>query len=113
MARDRRVTRATGFQKILSRSLSVTHIYDGEEVVTGGDEGDVWVATFASSHIAERFVIEMQSRKFCYGLRTKAEVRATDQNGQYPECQARADHVDVACGHTEGGQHEADEGQDQ
>lgn len=38
------------------RSLRVTHIFDGEEVVTGGDDGQVWVATFSSGAVAERFI---------------------------------------------------------
>lgn len=37
-------------------SLSVTHICDGEEVVTGGDDGQTWVATFASRLAADMFL---------------------------------------------------------
>lgn len=37
-------------------SLSITHIFDGEEVVTGGADGQVWVATFASALNARDFV---------------------------------------------------------
>lgn len=38
------------------RTLSVTHICDGEEVVTGGADGQVWIATFATKLAADAFV---------------------------------------------------------
>lgn len=41
---------------VTPETLSVTHIFDGEEVVTGGPDGLVWVATFASRNAAEHFV---------------------------------------------------------
>jgi len=43
-------------QLVTPDTLSVTHIFDGEEVVTGGHDGQVWVATFASANAAEHFV---------------------------------------------------------
>jgi hypothetical protein len=37
-------------------TVSVTHIFDGEEVVTGGDSGQIWIATFADRVAAEWFI---------------------------------------------------------
>lgn len=37
-------------------TVSVTHVFDGEEVVTGGDTGQIWIATFADSVAADWFV---------------------------------------------------------
>lgn len=37
-------------------TVSVTHIFDGEEVVTGGDSGQIWIATFADPVAAAWFV---------------------------------------------------------
>jgi hypothetical protein len=37
-------------------TLSRTHIFDGEEVVTGGDDGQAWVATFADPTTADLFM---------------------------------------------------------
>lgn len=37
-------------------TLEITHIFDGEEVVTGGPDGQIWIATFASRIAAEHFV---------------------------------------------------------
>jgi hypothetical protein len=39
-----------------TNSLYVTHAFVGEEVVSGGDDGQNWVATFASRTLADRFV---------------------------------------------------------
>lgn len=43
-------------EKISPETLFVTHICDGEEVVMGGLDGQVWVATFASERVARYFV---------------------------------------------------------
>lgn len=37
-------------------TLSRTHICDGEEVVSGGEDGQTWIATFADSRMAAYFV---------------------------------------------------------
>lgn len=37
-------------------TVSVTHIFDGEEAVTGGASGQIWIATFADHVAAEWFV---------------------------------------------------------
>jgi hypothetical protein len=37
-------------------SLSITHIFEGEEVITGGEDGQVWVATFASAAEAQYYI---------------------------------------------------------
>ena len=37
-------------------TVRVTHIFDGEEAVTGGESGQIWVATFADRVAAEWFV---------------------------------------------------------
>lgn len=39
-----------------SSKLSITHICDGEEVVTGGEDGQTYIATFGSHEMAELFV---------------------------------------------------------
>ena len=44
------------FTQVWPHTLGRVHIFDGEEVVTGGDDGQVWVATFASAHDAEAFI---------------------------------------------------------
>lgn len=36
-------------------SLYVTHIFDGEEVVRGGEDGQAYVATFTSFQTAKAF----------------------------------------------------------
>lgn len=43
-------------------TLSVTHIFDGEEVVSGGADGQEWVATFASVIDAEHFIDDARGR---------------------------------------------------
>lgn len=40
-------------EKVNPSTLGVTHIFDGEEVVTGGDYGQVWIATFADPSATE------------------------------------------------------------
>jgi hypothetical protein len=42
--------------KVNPSTLSVTHICDGEEVITGGDDGQVWIGTFADRSMAAHFV---------------------------------------------------------
>lgn len=37
-------------------TLSITHIFDGEEVVTAGEDGQTWIATFACYLEADEFV---------------------------------------------------------
>lgn len=48
---------------VLVETLSTVHVFDGEEVVIGGDDGQAWVATFADANAAERFV--NQSKRDC------------------------------------------------
>lgn len=45
---------------VFVETLSVTHICDGQEIVTGGDDGQSWVASFASRMAAEMFVMTVQ-----------------------------------------------------
>ena len=42
--------------EVLSSSMSITHIFDGEEVITAGEDGQVWVATFADVTTAKVFI---------------------------------------------------------
>lgn len=42
--------------EVPSSTLSIIHIFDGEEVVIAGEDGLVWVATFASPAVATVFV---------------------------------------------------------
>lgn len=44
-------------------TLSVTHICDGEEVVTGGDDGQQWIATFADATTAELFILFFREQR--------------------------------------------------
>jgi hypothetical protein len=45
-------------------TLSVTHIFDGEEVVHGSsDFGESWVATFADAEVARLFVEIVRERR--------------------------------------------------
>lgn len=37
-------------------TVTNTHICEGEEVITGGPDGQVWVATFADARLAAAFV---------------------------------------------------------
>lgn len=48
-------------------TLSVTHIFDGEEVVTGGANGQTWVATFCDPGLAQIFV-EYCQKHYYYAL---------------------------------------------
>jgi hypothetical protein len=47
------------FQMVAPSTLEVTHVFEGEEVVTGGDDGQVWIATFASAQEARIWVDAM------------------------------------------------------
>lgn len=42
--------------EVSSDTMTVTHIFDGEEVITAGEDGQVWVATFADPVTANVFV---------------------------------------------------------
>jgi len=42
--------------KVDKETLSITHICDGEEVITGGDDGQTYVATFAHRWTANVFI---------------------------------------------------------
>lgn len=54
--------------KIAVSTLSVTHVFDGEEAVTGGEDGQVWVATFAEAAEARNFVLYKQAQcEWAYG----------------------------------------------
>lgn len=37
-------------------TLCVTHIFDGEEIVTAGEDGQTWIATFAEPAEARNFI---------------------------------------------------------
>jgi hypothetical protein len=37
-------------------TLTITHVFNGEEVVMGGEDGQVWIATFADATEAARHV---------------------------------------------------------
>ncbi len=51
-------------------SMYVTHIFDGEEVVRGGEDGQAYVATFASFATAKEFIDAcVQHRVYVSGLR--------------------------------------------
>lgn len=52
----------TRIEFVRPETLSTTHICDGEEVVTGGDDGQVWVATFACPITAQQFIGRQKSR---------------------------------------------------
>lgn len=53
-------------------TLSVTHIFDGEEVVSGGEDGQVHIATFVDARSAERYVSVMKHAGWLiYGVRRK------------------------------------------
>lgn len=46
--------------RINTNTLSVTHVFDGEEIVTGGEDGQTWVATFGTAMLAQMFVTSCQ-----------------------------------------------------
>ena len=52
------------FEEVTPNTLSVTHIFDGEEVVSGGDDGQVWIATFSTPAYAKAFVEYLQSNPY-------------------------------------------------
>lgn len=41
---------------VFPSTLIVTHVFDGEEVVRGGDDAQVYIATFSDSEQAEKFI---------------------------------------------------------
>jgi len=56
--------------KVDKSTLTVTHIFDGEEVVTGGEDGQTWVGVFSNSFTANLFIaLVKQSREAIYGER--------------------------------------------
>jgi hypothetical protein len=51
-------------------TLVITRVYCGEYVVTGGDDGQVYVATFADRVLAQAFLEWMQqTNNSCHGER--------------------------------------------
>ena len=68
----------TVFTQVWPHTLGRVHIFQGEEVVTGGDDGQVWVATFASAHDAEAFIAAARFlQRKVRGIRRKMKVRRT------------------------------------
>lgn len=62
-------------------TLTVTHICDGEEVVTGGEDGQVWIATFAQSALAHIFVRHTQAtHEVVFGERAELETAAAPKS---------------------------------
>jgi hypothetical protein len=43
-------------ERVSPMTLIATHVCEGEEVVTGGADGQVWVATFADAFEALKFI---------------------------------------------------------
>jgi hypothetical protein len=57
-------------------TLMITHICDGAEVVQGGDDGQAWVATFATRLAAQQFVEAMPGLKLpVFGERMTRRMR--------------------------------------
>lgn len=55
-------------------TLSVTRICEGEHVVTGGDDGQVWIATFYCYSSANSFVLLAKNAgATIYGVRQPSE----------------------------------------
>jgi hypothetical protein len=50
--------------KISTDTLDVTHVFDGENVVTGGTDGQTWVATFSTMTLARLFITDVQRLPF-------------------------------------------------
>ena len=58
-----------------SSTLAVTHIFDGEEVITGDDDGQVYVATFATKQEAERYIeLKRKSGANALGVKQRPAV---------------------------------------
>ena len=69
--RPERKRMAAKFEWLDVDTLTVTHIFEGEEVVRGGEDGQAWVATFASRGEADGFVGYLKScRAEIEGIRT-------------------------------------------
>lgn len=47
---------AVTIEQVYPDTLSITHICDGEEVITGGKDGQVYVATFCDARAARDYV---------------------------------------------------------
>lgn len=63
-------------------TLAVTHIFDGQEVVTGGDDGQAWVATFASAREAKRYVESMRGYKTVWAERVNSDDQRERQHSK-------------------------------
>lgn len=62
-------------------TLSRTHIFDGEEVVSGDDDGQAWVATFASPIVAENFIVlACLQGKAIYAQRAAPSEKSAETN---------------------------------
>jgi hypothetical protein len=55
--------RATQVVSVEAETLSITHVCDGAEVVVGDEDGQAWVATFATRITAQQFVEAMKGLK--------------------------------------------------
>lgn len=63
------------FEGVHANTLAVTHIFDGEEVVTGGTDGQVWIATFANASAAEGFVhLAKREKYYVLGIRADSSL---------------------------------------
>lgn len=51
-------------EKVDPNTLYITHIFEGEEVVAGGEDGQAYVASFASHAAAGQYVEQMQRLGF-------------------------------------------------
>lgn len=50
-------------------TISVTHVCEGEEVITGGPSGLAWIATVASAELAQALVLTLKADGMAaYGL---------------------------------------------
>lgn len=50
-------------RSVRTSTLAITHVFSGEEVVTGGDDGQAWVASFADP-LEARLFVDWQKRNF-------------------------------------------------
>ena len=67
--------------KVPVKTLYVTHIFDGEEVVRGGEDGQAWIATFASSAEATKFIETLQQEdKWIVGAVTAISSEIVDES---------------------------------
>lgn len=70
------------FAKVNPSTLGVTHICDGQEVVTGGDDGQTWIATFADRSMAAHFVNYAKAHL----LHVNGERRPEKETSSAPVC---------------------------